>query len=132
MEDIDEVNHERSSCLIQTFAPRYRKSRKKNKGELLDEFTQMTGYNRSYAGYMLRHQGKRLAAILPQVAPILERERELNLSRETRRQLIQISAPTIDRVLVPVKKEKYQLKGRSGTKPGTLLKHQIPIKRFAE
>ena len=32
--------------LIKTFAPRYQKSRKKKRGELLDEFTQRTGYNR--------------------------------------------------------------------------------------
>ena len=28
--------------------------------EKVDEFTQMTGDNRSYAGYVLRHQGKRI------------------------------------------------------------------------
>ncbi len=34
--------------LIKTFALRYRKSRKKVKGEVLTEFTEMTGYNRCY------------------------------------------------------------------------------------
>ncbi len=34
--------------LIKSFAPRYRKKRKKVKGEVLTEFTQMTGYNRCY------------------------------------------------------------------------------------
>ena len=46
--------------LIKTFAPRYQKSRKKVKGELLTEFTQMSGYNRCYAAYLLRHHGKRI------------------------------------------------------------------------
>jgi len=32
--------------LIKSFAPRYRKKGKKVKGEVLTEFTQMTGYNR--------------------------------------------------------------------------------------
>ncbi len=31
--------------LIKSFALRYRKSRKKVKGEVLTEFTEMTGYN---------------------------------------------------------------------------------------
>ena len=34
--------------LIKSFAPRYRRKRKKVKGEVLTEFTQMTGYNRCY------------------------------------------------------------------------------------
>ena len=46
--------------LIKSFAPRYRKKGKKVKGEVLTEFTQMTGYNRCYGAYLLRHQGKRV------------------------------------------------------------------------
>ena len=46
--------------LIKSFAPRYRKKRKKVKGEVLTEFTEMTGYNRCYGAYLLRHQGKRI------------------------------------------------------------------------
>ena len=75
--------------------------------------------------------GKRLVAILPEVVPILERHGELKVDANTRERLIQISAATIDRLLEP-ERRKHQLKGRSGTKPGTLLKHQIPIKRFAD
>ena len=75
--------------------------------------------------------GKRLVAILPEVVPILERHGELKVDASTRERLIQISAATIDRLLAP-ERRKHQLKGRSGTKPGTLLKHQIPIKRFAD
>src|SRR5512147_1450051 len=41
--------------------------------------------------------------------------------------LLQISAPTIDRVLKPVRAE-YAGHGRSTTKPGTLLKRHIPVK----
>ena len=46
--------------LIKSFAPRYRKKAKKVKGEVLTEFTQMTGYNCCYGAYLLRHQGKRI------------------------------------------------------------------------
>jgi hypothetical protein len=49
------------------------------------------------------------------------------LSEKTKQQLISISAPSIDRVLKPVKFQ-YPHKGLSGTKPGSLLKTQIPIK----
>ncbi len=42
-----------------------------------------------------------------------------------------ISPATIDRVLAP-ERRKFALRGRCGTKPGTLLKHQIPIRTFAE
>lgn len=75
--------------------------------------------------------GKRLAAILPEVVPVLERHHEIELNGETRTKLLSISAATIDRLLAPERK-KWDLRGRSGTKPGTLLKHQIPIRTFAE
>ncbi len=42
-----------------------------------------------------------------------------------------MSASTVDRLLAPERK-KLQLKGRSGTKPGSLLKHKIPTRTFAD
>lgn len=75
--------------------------------------------------------GKRLVAILPQVIPRLEHFGEIKLSDEAREKLSQISASTIDRVL-KADRRRMQLKGRSGTKPGTLLKHKIPIRTFAQ
>jgi len=41
--------------------------------------------------------------------------------------LLKISAPTIDRLLKPTR-VKYRHRGRATTKPGTLLRKQIPIK----
>lgn len=75
--------------------------------------------------------GKRLVAILPEVIPVLEKFHEIELDNATRDKLYAISSATIDRLLLPERK-KYQLHGRSGTKPGTLLKHQIPIRTFTE
>ena len=75
--------------------------------------------------------GKRLAAILPEVIRVLEQHKEIRLDADTRRKLLTISPATIDRLLAPERK-KMALRARSGTKPGTLLKHQIPIRTFAE
>lgn len=75
--------------------------------------------------------GKRLVAVLPEVIPILERHGEIYLDAQTRQKLQSISAASIDRLLAPERK-KFALRARSGTKPGTLLKHQIPIRTFAE
>ena len=74
---------------------------------------------------------KRLAATLPEVVAILERHHEIELNEVTRKKLLSISAATIDRLLAP-ERRKWELRGRSGTKPGTLLKHQIPIRTFTE
>lgn len=41
-------------------APRYQKARKKEKGLILDEFTNLTGYGRRYASYVLRTHGKKI------------------------------------------------------------------------
>ena len=164
--------------LVRGVSGRYRRSRKKEKGRILDEFVEMTGYNRSYAAWLLSQQGrkvwlnrkvavvgevgvgrgrrrrriygsevkrvlirlwkmldylcgKRLVAALPAAIEALERHGELKLTEELRCKLLSISAATIDRLLASEKK-KLQLKGRSGTKPGTLLRQQIPIRTFAD
>jgi hypothetical protein len=49
------------------------------------------------------------------------------LAPATQDKLLSISAATIDRVLKPVRVA-YGRKGLSGTRPGTLLKNQIPIR----
>jgi len=75
--------------------------------------------------------GKRLAPMLKEVIRIPERYKEIKLDRVTRKKLYKISAATIDRLLAEERK-KQKLKGRSHTKPGTLLKNQIPIRTFSE
>ncbi len=61
----------------------------------------------------------------------MEKHREITLDALTRQKLRAISAATIDRLLAPARR-RFALRGRAGTKPGTLLKHQIPIRTFAE
>jgi len=56
---------------------------------------------------------------------------ELICSLEQRKKLSKISPATIDRLLKKYKKRPFG-KGRSYTKPGTLLKTQIPIRTFAD
>jgi len=75
--------------------------------------------------------GKRLAAVLPEMVAVLERHGELELAPATRQKLCAISAASIDRLLA-AERRRLNVRGRSGTKPGTLLKHQIPIRTFAE
>lgn len=152
---------------------------KKERGEILDEFMKLTGYqDRSHAAFVLRYSGKRvrvgsrlviegdagkrakrkrvnyydedvravlkllwplmdyicgkrLKEALPEIVPRLLQHGEVKMSPVVREKLSRISAATIDRLLKP-ERDKLRLKGRSGTKPGTLLKHQIPIRTFAE
>ena len=75
--------------------------------------------------------GKRLQPALPELVKVLERHNELQCERVTREKLLRISAATIDRLL-RAERRKYELRGQARTKPGTLLKHQIPIRTFAE
>ncbi|MGH7793183.1 MAG: hypothetical protein ACREOB_12790 [Thermodesulfobacteriota bacterium] len=159
-------------------AGRYRRAGKKDKGQILDEFTQLTGYNRSYASWVLRNVGKRIRInnnlvivgdrrkkirrnkprsydeevlsalrkiwvimdcicgkrlewVLGELIPVLEEHGEIELDAATKQKLLNISASTIDRALAP---ERKRLLNRTGsrTKPGTLLKHKIPIKTFSQ
>lgn len=74
---------------------------------------------------------KRLAPFLQEIVPVLERHDELIVSDEVREKLFEISPSTVDRMLAPVKKT-LNFKGRSTTKPGILLKDQIPVRTFTE
>jgi hypothetical protein len=159
-------------------AKRYQKATKKDKGTILGEYTQLTGYNRCYAAFLLRNHGrrmrinnntvlvgdcrkrvkrtrdrtydeqvvrvlkrvwlimgficgKRLKPALKEVIPVLEKYKEIELDKTVREKLSKISAATIDRVLA-VERKKRSLRQRARTKPGTLLKHQIPIRTFCE
>jgi len=171
---------ERKALTKQT-AVRYRKSGKKQKGKILEEFVASTGYTRKYAGWILRNLGKRrivylngelvelvvgqprkkrrkprertydeqvfkalekiwamfdcicgkrLVVVLRTMLPVLEKFEEIDLSEAVYEKLLRISAATIDRLLAQEKK-KQRIKGRGHTKPGTLLKHQIPIRTFS-
>ena len=76
--------------------------------------------------------GKRLAPFISETLEKLEHHREINLEPTVREKLLKVSASTIDRLLKP-EKDRYRLgKGRSGTKPGSLLKKAMPIRTFAD
>lgn len=164
--------------LVRVNAERYQKSSKKEKGKILDEFVESTGYRRCYASLLLsRHGrrvrvdrkttlvgdiskrlrkkrepiygpdvleavkkiwsnldflcGKRLKAVLTEVLSKMEKWDEIKVSTSTRQKLERISAATIDRILAPERK-RLELKSRSGTKPGTLLKSQIQIRTSSD
>jgi hypothetical protein len=48
------------NSVTKAIASRYQKASKKQKGIILDEFTQLTGYTRCYASYLLASHGKRI------------------------------------------------------------------------
>lgn len=59
------------------------------------------------------------------------RFKEIKAEEIVQEKLMKISSSTIDRLLASERK-KQAIKGRSNTKPGTLLKNQIPIRTFSE
>lgn len=137
---------------------RYTKADRAGRSRLLDEFVALTGCHRKYAIALLGHQpaprarppGRparfsdetiealiqvwraadypwfaRLAALLPTWMPYARTH--LQLSADVEQQLLGMSARSIDRALRP---HRTALKRRAygRTKPGTLLKHQIPVR----
>ena len=75
--------------------------------------------------------GKRMAPFLPEMVARLRAFGELDLDDATAARLCAMSAATIDRRMAGERK-RLQLKGRSGTKPGSLLKSQISIRTWAD
>ena len=75
--------------------------------------------------------GKRLAPMLAVMVPLWRRDGDLEIADDEAELLNRMSAATIDRLLAP-ERAKLQQRGRSHTKPGSLLKSQIPIRTWAE
>lgn len=75
--------------------------------------------------------GRLLAAMLPTLVPMLRRDKELDITDAQADLLMSMSPATIDRKLTDERK-KMLPRGRSHTKPGSLLKSQIPIRTWAE
>mgnify|MGYP005633840609 FL=1 len=171
--------NERKALTAQT-AARYRRSTKKEKGRILDEFVAATDHTRKYSSWLLRNWGKktivrldgellelvvgqrrkkqrkprertydqevfaplkkiwhivdclcgkRLVVVLRTMLPVFEKFGEIDLSQEVRTKLQHISAATVDRMLAK-DKQSLSVSNRGHTRPGTLLKHQIPIRTF--
>lgn len=142
---------------LQRLRQRYAGRGKEGKSRLLDEFCEQYGYERKYAIKLLKDTlalaarasppgpepkyepvaevlgtiwraaeqlcGKRLARALALWLPHYERHYGRLLPSQ-KKLLHQISAATVDRLLAPLK---TQVGGLCGTRPGTLLRHQVPI-----
>ena len=166
-------------ALTQELAKRYRRSDRKQKTAILDDFIRTTGYRRKYAIHLLANWGKRntrvidrelvsvvvgrpkkqkrvgtvtygesvpaavtelwkffdymcgkrLVVLIRMNIELLMHQPELCIDGEVKKKLMSISAATIDRILKP-EREKMRLRSRSPTRPGPILKHQIPIRTF--
>ena len=75
--------------------------------------------------------GRLLAPMLPVLVPLLRRDKELLINDGQADLLVRMSAATIDRKLAGERAKLFP-RGRSHTKPGTLLKSQIPVRTWAE
>lgn len=73
---------------------------------------------------------KRLRAAMDVELPRLYESGSLQISQESYEKLMEISPATMDRLLVG--RRSQIRKSRGFTKPGTLLKHQIPIRTWAD
>ena len=75
--------------------------------------------------------GKRLAPMLGELVAVLRHFGEMVIDEDTVALLVSMSAATIDRRLAG-ERAKHQLKGRRSTKPGSLLKSQIPVRTWSD
>lgn len=148
--------------LLVQVAPRYRAARHGQRSVILNKFVAVTGYDRKYAIRLLlgpirpsapirrprsAHYGsevqealasawgaangicaKRLVPFLPELIPTLERHGHLRLTDEVRGQVLALSSATADRLLRSLRHPH----GLTATRPGRLLKKQIPIRTFTE
>jgi hypothetical protein len=166
-------------ALSQEVAKRYQQAGKKEKGQILNEFVENTGYNRKYALHLLANWGKTAIVKAPGMkpvrlkaapvkrrkgggrkpvygeeavealrllweffgymcgkllAPLLRQQivyiadwQAFHITPEIREQLLTVSPSTIDRKLKEDRKRRL-FKGISGTKPGKMLRGQIPVR----
>lgn len=156
------MSKQATSELVESLRTQYLLADRLKKGELLDLLVESTGRNRKYAIQLLHAEpkiqgnkartvrydetfkaaliviweasnklcSKRLVPYIPEFVRILERCGHLNLNESTRHLLFQVSPATVDRLLKPVRKVTHS--SLSFTKPGNLLKKQIPVRTFTE
>jgi hypothetical protein len=144
---------------------RYRRARKSEKAQIIDQVCELTGWSRGHARQELAGSrpkteprprtrlrvygpevmeplqtvwaalggicGKRLGPFMAEAVASLERHGELEVDPAVRTKLLSASPATLDRLLAPERK-RLKIKGRSGTKPGTMLKRQIDVRTFAD
>jgi hypothetical protein len=75
--------------------------------------------------------GKRLAPMLATIVPLLRRDGEITMTDAEAALLVSMSAASVDRHLADERAKLFP-RGRSHTKPGTLLKSQIPVRTWAQ
>jgi len=75
--------------------------------------------------------GQRLKPQIAETIRKLELFKEYQFKKRIKQKLVTVGSATIDRMLSATKRG-YQLKGRSTTKPGTLLRGTIAIRTFAD
>ncbi|MGO4193728.1 DDE-type integrase/transposase/recombinase [Arthrobacter sp. YAF17] len=75
--------------------------------------------------------GKLLAPMLPELVPMLRAEKALDITDGQAALLARMSAATVDRRLAG-QRAKLLPRGRTHTKPGSLLKSQIPVRTWAQ
>jgi len=74
---------------------------------------------------------RRFKVMIPIYIDALSRFKEIEIAGEDKKLILQMSESSMDRQL-KTERRKLSLKARSGTKPGTLLKSQIPIKMWTD
>lgn len=156
-----------SEAYLTKLRERYRKATKKQRGKMLDEFVETTGYHRKHAVALLRGKrqhrnpkvsirrrrqriytdedkraviwlaelfdqigSKRLRVAMDTELRHLRRQHHLRVSAACFKRLLVISPATMDRLRHAERHPAGRRRG--GTKPGTLLKSQIPIRTFAD
>ncbi len=128
--------------LADAIRKRYWRASKKQKSRILDEFVATTGYHRKYALWLLGNHS-------PQRAPVRRRRRQRIYTADVSQALTRIwdicdriasrrlhpflpeMLQVLERLLRPARRGQPK-RGRSTTKPGTLLKRSIPIRTFAD
>ena len=154
--------------LVQVLRIQYRKSSKREKTRILDQFIAVSGYHRKHAIRLLscepgndtKHNnssitnrsrriydeavkealivlweaadricGKRLKAIIPSLVDAMERYDHLKLNPDIRKQLLKVSASTIDRLLCSVRNSSQSKRRKHRPKK---VGKQIPVRTFAD
>ncbi len=72
---------------------------------------------------------QRLQPFIPELIRVLEKNKEIRFNKRVKKKLCTMGSATIDRMLRATKKS-YELKGRSTTKPGTLLRQTVAVRTF--
>ena len=131
LDEAEELTSYRRKSLVRLFLKGFQARKAPIRRPREAKYTLVLGHLKTLWAADLYACGKRLRPFLPELLSVMKRCGEITVTPVEEALLLSMSAATMDRKLA-IERKSMAIKGRTLTKPGTLLRSRIPVQTFAE